>query len=1150
MATLAIGIAVNVAVSLALNALFPPPDIIQEGPRLTDLEVSSSSYGRPVNIPFGTVRIAGNIVWGNSIEEVRNEQTAGGKGLGGPSTTTIAYTYFATFDISLAVSGADDVLRVWADGKLVFDKTGSGSLGRETFQFTFYPGGSAQQRDPLEEAALGVAETPAYRHLSRMVFNRLPLADYGNRIPNITAEITFNAVASVPFVGMNEVGGTILPVAGNFIYIDDEINSYLTTSSNTNGQLRVDLNTGNVQTIVGSPLNGLLEPGYGHGIYLGATGIGSNTAVNRVNAISGVLEETSGFTVTNGVDGFFEVMKVGNPVLGETLIGIKAGRSIIADTVSLFNAQTFLLIDTFTPTGGTPITDEFEVVIPDDERGSNSGNMYIVSANGAATRVGKFAFTVTPGLTPADPADPSVDVGFELTTVGDFTFPAGAGRPFGWAVDASTGRLLISNAVSTVLYDPETASVIASTTAFAFSGRHNYVRSGVFGTAQGGASSGEMVMVNVSDLTVIKRIPIGDLGLSGNESVADTTSVWDDRAQAIVFSRKGGSSCASGECVLRVFVNRATGNGVALSSIVTSLCTTYQDIVMADLAAADFDVTPLVPFTVQGYNINRQSSIRDALQPLRKAYFFDAVQSDWGIKFPIRGAAPVLTIPEEQVGQAQFQEEGNAEFVQETRTQEVELPMRLNVRYKNRETNYDTDVEHAKRILKPTSAMFSKNEKTLDIPVVFLNGTLPKQISEKWLWTLWNERVQFKTVVPWTYLKLDPTDVFNMGLFGETHRLRMSEQDVGVSRAMEILGVREASFTFASTIAGSGAAGFINQVIEADAATKLILLDAPLLALADFNAGASTAAYVLMGAYTPTWPGGVTHISSDGIVFSPVVTSSGEMAWGTVTAAPGQWGSADDCGDFPNRFQEIAEGGQMTINVQQRDEAFVSATELDVMNRANAIGVVTANGVEILQFQDVVIPVAAQPNILRLDRLLRGRLGTEDISILGGPAIGDEVVLLRGELTSSENAVIGRQNLSFASIGLSRTYKAVTIGSALEDAFSKIFTYTGRDLKPYRPAHVTAADSAGDKVIGWTRRTRLNGDWLDGTGDVPLNESQEKYEVVIDDGSSSVTHVVDDVVTTTFTAAEIAGLTPPLSVSVRQVSGTTLKSPAADCPVP
>ena len=70
--------------------------------------------------------------------------------------------------------------RIWADGKQL-DLTGITSA--------FYPGAEEQTPDPLIVAKEGAGNAPAYRGLAYIVFERLPLADFGNRIPQLSFEI-------------------------------------------------------------------------------------------------------------------------------------------------------------------------------------------------------------------------------------------------------------------------------------------------------------------------------------------------------------------------------------------------------------------------------------------------------------------------------------------------------------------------------------------------------------------------------------------------------------------------------------------------------------------------------------------------------------------------------------------------------------------------------------------------------------------------------------------------------------------------------------------------------------------------------------------------------------------------------------------------
>jgi len=204
--------------SIVGTLLFPPSvaDSTREGPRLGDLTVTSSAYGQPIPISFGTIRMAGNMIWSTGIEEQKtsSSQKTGGKGGLGATQTTVTYEYFATFALGFAEGEQEDVLRMWVDGKLIYDKTGtSDDIQKVDLNFTFYPGSETQLPDSLIEADIGENQTPAFRGLNYIVFDRLPLKDFGNRIPNITAEITSRAqdtqsVQEVDFFTVAEGGLT------------------------------------------------------------------------------------------------------------------------------------------------------------------------------------------------------------------------------------------------------------------------------------------------------------------------------------------------------------------------------------------------------------------------------------------------------------------------------------------------------------------------------------------------------------------------------------------------------------------------------------------------------------------------------------------------------------------------------------------------------------------------------------------------------------------------------------------------------------------------------------------------------------------------------------------------------------------------------
>jgi hypothetical protein len=175
-----------------------------EGPRLNDLRVMASEEGAPIPDVFGRMRIAGQVIWATNLEEVVETSTekASSKG-GGQKTTVTQYAYFANFAVGLCEGEADYVSRVWADGK---------EIDLAAYTHRFYRGTETQSPDSLISAIEGVA--PAYRGLSYIVFEKMPLAKFGNRIPQLAFEVYRHDNGAVSLIR----GLTIIPGSTEFGY--------------------------------------------------------------------------------------------------------------------------------------------------------------------------------------------------------------------------------------------------------------------------------------------------------------------------------------------------------------------------------------------------------------------------------------------------------------------------------------------------------------------------------------------------------------------------------------------------------------------------------------------------------------------------------------------------------------------------------------------------------------------------------------------------------------------------------------------------------------------------------------------------------------------------------------------------------------------
>ena len=171
------------------KALFSASPREVQGPRLTALHGIASTEGAPIPRVYGRVRLGGQMIWATRFDESATVARSGGNGgkstgmtasssSGGTQTTT--YSYFANFAIGLCEGPVAGLRRVWADGR---------ELDLTTVTMRLYRGDESQMPDPLIVAKEGASAVPAYRGLAYVVFERMPLADFGNRIPQLSFEV-------------------------------------------------------------------------------------------------------------------------------------------------------------------------------------------------------------------------------------------------------------------------------------------------------------------------------------------------------------------------------------------------------------------------------------------------------------------------------------------------------------------------------------------------------------------------------------------------------------------------------------------------------------------------------------------------------------------------------------------------------------------------------------------------------------------------------------------------------------------------------------------------------------------------------------------------------------------------------------------------
>lgn len=188
---------------------------------------------------------------------------------------------------------------------------------------------------------------------------------------------------------------------------------------------------------------------------------------------------------------------------------------------------------------------------------------------------------------------------------------------------------------------------------------------------------------------------------------------------------------------------------------------------------------------------------------------------------------------------------------------------------------------------------------------------------------------------------------------------------------------------------------------------------------------------------------------------------------------------------------------------------------------------------EVLQFKDATL---TGPRSYALTHRLRGQAGTDGVMPAVWPA-GSRVVVL--------DVALPQIALPPNARNLPRHYRIGPASMGLDAPTWQysVAAFRGIGLRPYSVAHLRAGRSGDDLLIGWTRRTRIDGDGWE-NADVPLGEESERYVVTVSQGSTVKRTVNVTQPEWTYSAAQRAADGPGCQVSVAQLSTVFGPGPA------
>ncbi len=177
------------------------------GAQLSSARIAGADEGTAIPRVYGTMRIGATLFWATRFEEEATTEGSGGKATG-PRVET--YKYFGNFALALCEGRIAAVRRVWADGQ---------ELDLADIEMRVHHGSMTQGADPLLEAKQGEGNTPAYRGLAYVVFERLPLDTFGNRIP----VFQFEVVRPIGALEKTVKAVTLIPGATEHGYDPDQV---------------------------------------------------------------------------------------------------------------------------------------------------------------------------------------------------------------------------------------------------------------------------------------------------------------------------------------------------------------------------------------------------------------------------------------------------------------------------------------------------------------------------------------------------------------------------------------------------------------------------------------------------------------------------------------------------------------------------------------------------------------------------------------------------------------------------------------------------------------------------------------------------------------------------------------------------------------
>ncbi len=1118
-----------------------------EGARLEDTKIMISTLGTPIPVGYGTTRMSGNMIWAEDIKEVKTKESVG---KGGSKVTTFAY--YRSFAIGLAEPAGltPRLLKIFADGKLIYDATGTGLFQKRNVRVTFYEGSETQDVDPIIEASVGTDDTPAFRGHCYAVFDELPMGDYGNRVPNLTFVITFE--------GTDDHTITTSPQTLNadrgWLYSRRFQRAYLIQSGDVSGDIDVyewNLVTNDIRKVTSTLpypataltsgqnqfFDGMTIDNLGN-IYIGTQfGAGNYGSLTKIDPISLQAIDTVDLD-TGANEGPQALLFYENPNWSPSGSGALDVTDSIGNEFVLcsFDDGTFVWVrvefgdlsivgSRFLPWGG--------------QSGAEKGAIQMIETKDyeIITIQGRITTAVTEErhlnrIVPGQPPNAPGPGGNAFTSIYDGTAVIQSMRYM--AYDRANEGLIVWNDTDDNAQDlPDGQGFVRfdvndwppTPTAQKSEFVDGLVNPGLQ-RLRNSIDNGRIIWVGDDDDTDniywIDSVSLAVLRLRDSDDWGATVAaglihsgMWDVDGNSWLQLTTGP------ENISRMFFDRSSGSSMDLDKVIADLCA------RAGIPAADIDVTDLAPgvdarSNVRGYMLTQRSSAAAAIEQLMAAYFFDAVESDFILKFRRRAGSVIdtgITIPETDLGVDEDKPGENLVEIQYA--QPSEIPIKYEVKFMDANADYQEGAAPAQRSQSPLRPALGSHAQVVDLPMVF-TPTEAKRIAERFLFAAATESAEMAVHTFPKHLALDPTDTVTVIADGRSFAVRIESTSIGESFDVSLKAIITDKEVFASSATeGQETEGIPDQTIRGNVTAKMYPIDSNLFH-DQGEGGAGIPIYFAMLPNAATgWRGGRIFGSTSNQEYHPVVTYRDGTTGGVAIS------------ELPDVASWTTWDRTSVLTVAIQFGTLSSTTEALALSDGTNAALV---GGEIIQF---VTATNNGDGTYDLSTLIRGRRGTNWAVPLHNT--GERFILL--------DTTVRKVITDLAALGSTRFYRGASVGEPITNTPVQTLLIEGKALRPYSGvAPKRILDASNDAWITWLRRTRIggDGDWLDGISDTETGEGTLDFEVDLVDAvdSSVVSATKQSTVTELKTkgAISVAADTPTAGKSRLTLSGGTFSA--------